>query len=110
MSVLMTLSCKLHDNQIFTKIGCRLAAVLGSCKIDSFCNCVSSHGNLSLKTSILRRINSFVYLFLTDILVRNVYLYSCFSGGDIQTRLYFLCLYWGTVVCACVLFGGLYWI
>jgi hypothetical protein len=78
MSVLMTLSCKLHDNQIFTKIGCRLAAVLGSCKIDSFCNCVSSHGNLSLKTSILRRINSFVYLFLTDILVRHVYFVQLF--------------------------------
>ncbi len=60
------------------------------------------------KTGFLRRNNSFGYLFLTDILVRHVHLYICFSESDIQTRLYFLCLYQGTVVCACVLFVGTY--
>ena len=36
-------------------------------------------------------------------------LYICFSEGDIQTRLYFLVLYQGTVVWAFVLFVGIYW-
>jgi hypothetical protein len=49
-------------------------------------------------------------LFLIAILTGMYTLYICFSEDNIQTRLYFLCLYQRTWFCACGLFVGLYWV